>query len=199
MQDGGEKSYSAYLDPTTIGNAATIPHPFNVTPIVIMEPSKIQGNLDTATYSQHATTNATLTVGITKLITLPKTDSPNNLDMVATGDQAFCGLVPETSAVSDVRARIVDPYCAVFPTRHHRHHGDYCLRRTRGGRLAQSSVAGDPAHGNCVMFKSQRARYWIRLQQVRHLSGKSRATDKDVDPGNKRSRDRHAERYPCHH
>jgi len=42
-----------------------------------MELSKIQGNPDTATYSQHATTNATPTVGITKLITLPKmADSP---------------------------------------------------------------------------------------------------------------------------
>ena len=72
MQDGGEKSHSANLDPTTIGNAATVPHPLNATPIVIMEPTKIEGNPDIATYSPHATTNATPTVGITKLITLPK-------------------------------------------------------------------------------------------------------------------------------
>ena len=58
-RDGGEKNNPTNLDPSTVGNTATVPHSLNATPIVIMEPSKAQGNSDTATYSQHATTNAT--------------------------------------------------------------------------------------------------------------------------------------------
>ena len=94
----------------------------------------------------------------------------------------------------------METYCVVFPTRHHRHHGDNCLRKTRGGRLAQSSVAGTPAHGDYAMFTSQSTRCWIRLQQISHPSGKSSATDKGlVCPGDKTSGDRHAKRYPSHH
>jgi len=124
-KNGAKKSYSAKIDQTTIGSEATPHHPvtFNATPIVITEPSKIQENPDTATCSQHATINATPTVGITKLITLPKmADSPKISTWSLQESQAVRGLVPDAPASSDVRVRNVEPYCVVLPTRHHRYY-----------------------------------------------------------------------------
>jgi hypothetical protein len=113
---------------------------------VITEPSKIQGNPDTATYSQHATINATPTVGITKLITLPKmVDSPKI----------------STWSNGNIRGLLLTEIMR-------------CVR------------ASAPDVG-------------LGYNKFRHLSGKSSATDKDFYPGNKRSHDRHAKKYPSHH